>query len=67
MLGACAPRPAGCGCSMPYGRALHEREASVIQCKAMLLRVSCGVHFMRQFAHVTRLCATTLAVSGEEA
>ena len=40
-----APTPcrAGCGRVMPYKKALHRREASVLRCKAMLRRASRGL------------------------
>ena len=64
---ACASRRAGCDRLMTYGRALHEREAAPLRCKAVLSRASRGAHFGSRLARVARLRATALDVSGEEA
>ena len=58
---------AGCGYSIPSGRALYAQETALFRCKAVLARASCSVHFVKRLARVARLCATVLAVSGEEA
>ena len=62
-----APNCFGCVRSMPYGRALHEREAALLRYKAVLPRASRGGHFDSRLARLARLCVTVLAVSGEEA
>ena len=65
--GARAPRRADCGRSMSYERLLHQREACLLWCKAVLRRASCGLPHSR-LARV-RTCErdTTLALSREEA
>ena len=62
-----APGRAGRFRCMHYGRALHEREAALLQCKAVLPCASLGSHLVRWLARVARLRATALTLSGEEA
>ena len=52
---------------MRYGRALREREAALLRCKAVLPRASPCPHLVRWVARVARLRATALALSWEEA
>ena len=58
---------AGCGHFIPSGREVHAQETAILRCKAVNPRASYGVHFVSRLAHVARLCATALAVAGEEA
>ena len=52
---------------MHYGRTLHEREAVLLRCTAVLPRASPGPYFARWLARIARLRATALALSGDEA
>ena len=57
-------RAAGCGRSVPYERALREREAALLWWKAVFLRVSLDAHFVNWLVHVAHFCATALPLSG---
>ena len=52
---------------MHYGGTLHEREAVLLPCTAVLPRASPGPYFARWLACVACLRATALALSGNEA
>ena len=63
-----APRRAGCGRSMPYGRALREREAYILRCNAVVSRTSFGLHFAQPaFACSAIARHTALTLPREEA
>ena len=62
-----APRRADGNRFMYHERALHERKAALLRCKAVLPRASPCPHFVRRLARAARLRATALALSGEEA
>ena len=72
--GARATSRAGCSRPMPYERPLHQREASLLRCKAVLRHTSCGLAHSRLARVRTRDCATMCAraataraLCGEEA
>ena len=62
-----APRRTSRTCYMRHERALHEREAALLRCKAVLRHGSPGPHLVRWLARVARLHATALALCWEEA
>ena len=62
-----APCRAGCDCHTCHGRALHRREASLLRCKTVVRRASCGLQHAAGFRVARAKRATALALSREVA